>query len=297
MPEDRTPFDSNPAAPELSDSINYLKEALKHQYNWIGLIGAAAFSLVSLSALPLVLAAGLELIYLSVIPNSSRFKRFVRSCKYEEEKRRREQKLSDILQSLANSQRTRYNALQSLCENIRSNYRQLSATSQMFIGQMQDRLDGLLAAYLRLLSAAQLHKDLLRNTDPTQITRELKQLQGEIDSQPAKVQDINRRRIEILNKRLEKYGKLQENAKVIDAQLAAIEDVLQLIRDQSVSLRDPQQVSEQLGGLVHEVEQTEQTVQEVEAIFQLAEPEFANNDLSLAVPSDANTSNRNRIRS
>ncbi len=297
MPDDRTPRDINSAASEMGDSINYVKEALKHQYNWIALAGAAAFSVVSLSALPLVLAAGLELIYLSVIPNSSRFKRFIRSCKYAEEKRQLEQKLSDVLQSLPPTQRTRYAALQSLCDNIRFNYRQLSSTSQMFIGQMQDRLDGLLQAYVRMLSAAQLHRDLLKNVDPALINRELKQLQADLDSQPAKVQDINRRRIEILNKRLEKYGKLQENAKVIDAQCAAIEDVLQLIRDQSVTLRDPQQVSEQLGGLVHEVEQTEQTVQEVESIFQLAEPEFTAQDLSFAASSEPPASNRNRIRS
>ncbi len=297
MPDDRTPLDLKSAAPELSESINYVKEALKHEYNWIALAGAALFSLVSFSGLPLVLAAGLELIYLSVIPNSSRFKRFVRSCKYAEEKRQREQKLSDILQSLGPAQRTRYAALQSLCDNIRANYRQLSSTSQMFIGQMEDRLSGLLQAYVRLLSASQLHRDLLKNVDPSQISRELKQLEADLDSQPAKVQDINRKRIEILNKRLEKYGKLQENAKVIDAQCSAIEDVLQLIRDQSVTLRDPQQVSEQLGGLVHEVEQTEQTVQEVESIFQLAVPEFSGQDLSLSPSSEPVANDRNRIRS
>ena len=60
---------------------------------------------------------------------------------------------------------------------------------------------------------------------------------------------------------------------MIHAQCAATEDVLQLIRDQSVTLRDPQQVSDQLEGLVHDVEQTEQTVREVESIFELATPE------------------------
>ena len=60
---------------------------------------------------------------------------------------------------------------------------------------------------------------------------------------------------------------------MIDAQCAAIEDVLQLIRDQSVTMRDPQQVSDQLEGLVHDVEQTEQTVREVESIFDMATPE------------------------
>jgi len=34
------------------------KEAFHVQYNWIALAGAAAFALVSLSALPLLLAGG-----------------------------------------------------------------------------------------------------------------------------------------------------------------------------------------------------------------------------------------------
>src|SRR3954467_11812953 len=69
------------------DETNFVKEALKWQYNWIGLAGAAAFAAVSGTGLPLILAAGLELIYLSVVPQSSRFRRLVRSWKYAEEKR------------------------------------------------------------------------------------------------------------------------------------------------------------------------------------------------------------------
>jgi TolA-binding protein len=67
---------------------------------------------------------------------------------------------------------------------------------------------------------------------------------------------------------------VRENQQVIDAQCSAIEDVLELIRDQSVTLRDPQQLSDQLENLVHDVEQTEQTVREVEAIFEMAAPEM-----------------------
>jgi hypothetical protein len=54
---------------------------------------------------------------------------------------------------------------------------------------------------------------------------------------------------------------------VIDAQCAAVEDVLGLIKDQSVTMRDPQQLSEHLEGLVKDVEQTEETVREMENIF------------------------------
>jgi len=41
---------------------------------------------------------------------------------------------------------------------------------------------------------------------------------------------------------------------VVDAQCSAVEDVLQLVRDQSVTMRDPQQVSDQLTKPVHDVE-------------------------------------------
>ena len=55
------------------DQINFVKEALKWQYNWIGLGGAALFALVSGTGMPLVLAAGLEMIYLSMVPKAAPF--------------------------------------------------------------------------------------------------------------------------------------------------------------------------------------------------------------------------------
>ena len=56
--------------------------------------------------------------------------------------------------------------------------------------------------------------------------------------------------------------------------MSAVEDVLMLVRDQSVTMRDPQQVSDRLDSLVHDVEQTEQTVQQVEAIFSGMSPDL-----------------------
>jgi hypothetical protein len=267
------------------DQVNFVKEALKWQYNWIGLAGAGLFALVSGTGMPLVLAAGLELIYLSLVPQSSAFRRLVRSWKYAEEKRRHEMKLSAMFNELPPNMRNSYANLNSMCAAIRANYSRLSSTSQMFLEQMQQRLDGLLQAYLRLLFAGFQHLEYLRTTDPNVIKRDLAKLQHSIESDPPKVQEINRRRIEILNKRLEKFGKVGENQKVVDAQCAAIEDVLELIRDQSVTMRDPQQVNDQLDNLVHDVEQTEETVREVEAVFAMATPEMG--ETLAPVPTDS----------
>ena len=128
--------------PEEKDDgqINFVKEAAKWQYNAIAMAGAAAFALVSGSALPILLGAGLELMYLSIVPNNSRFQRLVRSWKWEEEKRSYEVKLSAMFRELPPEMRTRYAHVSDVCEGIRANYGKLSATSQMFVKQMEEIL-------------------------------------------------------------------------------------------------------------------------------------------------------------
>src|SRR6266851_1826997 len=253
--------------------INFVKAALNWQYNWIAMAGAAAFAVVSGSGLPLILAAGVELMYLSVVPNNSRFQRLVRSWKWAEEKRQHEKKLSAMFHELPPEMRTRYAHVAEVCDAIRANYARLSSTSQIFVKQMEDKLSGLQQGYVRLLFAAHQQREYLQVTNPAEIERELDLLKKGLAKDATKVQEINRKRIEILTKRLEKFGKIRENRQVIDAQCAATEDVLQLIRDQSVTMRDPQQISDQLETLVQDVEQTEQAVKEVEAIFELATPD------------------------
>jgi hypothetical protein len=264
-------------AEDKDGGLNYLKEAFHWQYNKIALIGAVAFAVVSGSALPLLLGAGLELMYLSTVPTNSRFQRLVRSWKFDEDKRQREKSLSALFYELPPEMRARYGNLDTICRGIRQNYTRLTSTSQMFVDQMESKLEGLSQSYIRLLNAAFQHREYLRVTNPDQIKKECALLEKNLNSDPLKVQEINRKRIEILHKRTEKYEKVKENCQVIDAQCAAIEDVLQLIRDQSVTMHDPQQISDHLDNLVKDVEQTEETVREVESIFDmspLATPEF-----------------------
>jgi hypothetical protein len=254
--------------------INFVKEAFNIQYNWIALGGAAAFALVTGTAIPIALAGGLELMYLAVVSQHPRFQRLVRSWKFAEEQKLHEQKLGEMLRSLPADLQGRYIKLAEVCRSIRGNFSQLSSTSQIFVQQMDARLEGLLHGYARLLSAAFQQRQYVKTTDPDSITREIAALQQHLNSDPPRVQDINKRRVEILSKRLEKYQKINENRQVVDAQCSAVEDVLQLVRDQSVTMRDPQQVSDQLANLVHDVEQTEQTVQQVESIFSGLTPEM-----------------------
>ncbi len=272
---------------------DYVKAALKWQYNWIGLAGAAAFALVSGTGLPLVLAAGLEMMYVALVPQSSRFRRLVRSWKYAEQKREHQKRLDEMYRNIPPEMRSRYACVQQVAEAIRANYSQLSYASQVFANQMEAKLAGLLEGYVRLLYTAHTHREYLKSLNPDQVRSEAAFLEQSLSKAPAKVQEINQRRIEILGKRVVKFEKIRENSQVIEAQCSAIEDVLQLIRDQSVTMRDPQEVSAQLDHLVQDVEQTEQSVKEMEEIFALAAPDADEPHLPMT---DESPPPRDRVR-
>ncbi len=285
--------DDQPGPPAPQDSINFVKEAFHLQYNWIAMVSAGAFALVSGSFLPIVLAGGLELMYLAVVPQNWRFQRLVRSWKFAEEQHKHQQKLSEMLRSLPAEMQSRYVHAAQVCSSIRSNFAQFSSTSQIFLQQIDSRLQGLLNGYARLLLAAAQQQQYVKSTEQEGIKREIASLQKTLSSDPPKVQEINKKRIEILTKRLEKFDKISENRKVVDAQCSAVEDVLMLVRDQSVTMRDPQQVTERLDGLVHDVEETEQTVQQVEAIFSGMSPDM---DGLMSLDDTSTSAGPNRVR-
>ena len=288
--------DQSPSPPDQSRNVNFVKEAFHLQYNVIALAAAGVFALLSGSFAPVILAGGLELMYLAVVPQNWRFQRLVRSWKFAEEQQQHQLQLSQMLRSLPSDMQSRYWKLGEVCNSIHNNFNQLSTTSQIFLQQMDGRLSGLLNGYARLLLAAGQQQQYLRSTDQNEIKREVAALQKSLSTDPPRVQEINKKRIEILNKRLEKYDRLCENRKVVDAQCAAVEDVLHLIRDQSVTMRDPQQISDQLDNLVKDVEETEQTVQQVEAIFSDLTPDMEGiMSMDNASTSTSSAPNRTRI--
>jgi len=289
-----TPENEQLGAPAPQDTINFVKEAFHLQYNWIAMVSAGAFALVSGSFLPIILAGGLELMYLAIVPQNWRFQRLVRSWKFSEQQEKQQQQLGDLLRMLPAELQSRYIHAAQVCSSIRTNFAQFSSTSQIFLQQIDTRLRGLLEGYARLLSSASQQQQYLRTAEQDGIKHEIASLQKSLSSDPPKVQEINKKRIEILTKRLEKFDKISENRKVVDAQCSAVEDVLMLVRDQSVTMRDPQQVSERLDSLVKDVEQTEQTVQQVEAIFSGMSPDL--DGLMAMDDSSTSSSNPNRVR-
>ena len=60
-----------------------------------------------------------------------------------------------------------------------------------------------------------------------------------------------------------------ENRQLVEAQTETVEEVLQLLRDQSYAMRDPKTITEQLDGLVTSAEETERGVRDMEEILSM----------------------------
>src|SRR5262249_39125492 len=105
------------------------------------------------------------------------------------------------------------------------------------------------------------------STDAERIQERIAMLDHEVKSGPERVQQIKARTRAVLVKRLERYQKAVENRDLIDAQTETVQEVLQLLRDQSYSMRDPRSITEQIDGLVASAEETGRGVKDMEDIL------------------------------
>jgi hypothetical protein len=255
----------------LPEEPNYFAHAFKSQYNLIGLGTALGFAVLAGSALPLILAAGAQLMILPLVAGSERFQRLVRarvsSEAQEEKKEKKEVETVELLRTLPEAERQRYRGLETLAAEIRRNYQGLGASSRMLLDELIQKLDFLLSFYLRMRSSVARYEAYFSTTDPDHIEERIAMLGHEIARGPERIQPIKAKTKLVLEKRLARYKKALENKQLIDAQTETVLEVLQLLRDQSFSIRDPREITSQLDGLLSSAEETERGVRDMEDIL------------------------------
>lgn len=252
--------------------LPYLRAALLAPANLIALAGAALLAALVGSALPLWIALGAEVIYLGVVPSLPRFQRGVRRRLDRTRAVEQGRLVESLLADLSPNQRDHFYALRDLRDRILENYRRLPGGA-MLAEPSAPQLEGLLVNFLRLLATLNNYRRYLGATDRKALERDLSELQAEIAQAPGsdKVREVKRKRVEILQKRLERFHKAEESREVVSHQLAGFEDLMRLIHEQSITLRDPETASRQLDSLSAEVEASNQTVREMEQFMDVTE--------------------------
>lgn len=259
----------------MADSAKprYLRAALLNPFNLGTLFCTLSVAAGTHDPLPALLAVGAELVYLGVMPALPGFKRRVERQVAEKRSAAATKTADAMLAELSPSQREHFYALRDLKDRILQNYQRLSASGLLMLSSAQ-RIDELLASFLRLLSTLNAYRQYLGQQNRADVERELNELVSDLEREPGpeKVREVRQKRAEILRMRLKRFDQAAEHRELMSHQLASIEDMLRLLHEQSIGMRDPEVVSRQLETISAEVQTTESTVRELEEFLSFEQP-------------------------
>ena len=282
-----------------NEPINYTKEAFLSPWNLVFLIMAMVTAFVltgtGIANFVLLFTAALELLYLGIMPRQERFRRVVRSRKMAERNKPPSEK--EVFRQLTKASQKRYIRFRNIEKAVRENYQKLSYASQGMLEAHLKKIDDLLDSYLTMLQQKERYERFAQQATEDEVVEAMARLRDEMQDDPPKVQQIKQKRLDILEKRLTKFKKAHENLAVIEAQLETIEDVTKYIHEQSLTMRNPEEISFQLDTLVSEVEETQASIGEIEEVF--ARPTDLLDDLDTFEDptTSGSTATRDRLRS
>jgi hypothetical protein len=249
------------------DRFPVLKKAVFNQYQVILLTGAAAFSALTASGLPLLLLAGLELMSLPFL-----LERLKRRLEIEGKYAAREahaMSQEELFAALPAAGQQRYRRLQALCMRIQDNYRGLSPASQEMLADQTGKFDAILASCLRRLWVQQKLEEIALAANPRALQSELAGLRKELENQalPQRVRDAMQKNLEIKTELARQLESNDTNRDALAAEVDSLESLLQLLLQKSVAATDAASFSGEIDDVVSQVQADAASVEEMERMI------------------------------
>jgi hypothetical protein len=245
-----------------------LRELIVNQYQAIVAAGAVAASVLTLNPMPLLLWFGSELVLLPIL-DSGPLRRLVARRRREAARAQSAERRRTVIASFDAAFAKRYAALEQLCQMIEANYQGLSGISQAYLSEQRGKLDNILEGCLMRMTALQRYQKMPMRSDPNHIKQEIAGLERELAGA-----DLNERARAALQKNLElkrrllaSYAEVGGTMKALSTELDSMASLLEVLHQNSIALRDPQAISEELDTIVRQSEDSERVVKEMEALL------------------------------
>jgi hypothetical protein len=245
-----------------------LRELILNQYQAIVLGGAALASLVTVNPLPLLVWLGSEMVLLPIL-DSGPLRRLVARRKLANARAAANVERTQLVSALTPAHAKRYAAMEELCRLIEANYQSLTGISQVYLSEQRRKLDVILQGYVQRLMALQRYEKMPMSRNSRDIEEEIEVLEQEL-AEP----DLNERAAAALKKNLELKRRLLDSlsevggtVKALYTELDSMESLLEVLHQNSISLRDPQAISAELDAIVRQSEESDRIVREMEALL------------------------------
>jgi len=236
--------------------------------NWVGL---AAFGLLGVSNPGFwVLGAGLELGYLLTLATSSRFQRAISSRPLAAARTEWNERIQRLSSRLDRNDRERFQALSQRCASIIDLQTHGGSETPQGIETQTDSLGRLSWMFLRLLVARSTILSVVREGEDEQLLAQRRaalERQARDESAPADLRRSLSGQIEILQQRIDQRVEAEHKLTYIDAELARIEEQVELIRDQAAVSTDPEILSRRIDEIAATLGGTGQWIRDQQQVY------------------------------
>lgn len=257
-----------PSGEDKEAAGSILKELIFNQYQGILLAGAAAVSLISLNPLPMLAWLGGELVMLPLL-DSGPFRRLVRRRRLAASRGEAAARRARIIASFSPVYAKRYRDMENLCRLIESNYQGLTGTSQAYLSEQRNKLDMILDGCLSRMLALQRYDRMLASRDRSRIEEEIRKLEAEARQPglPERARVALQKNVELKRKLIAADAEARGTVKALSTELDSMASLLEVLHQNSISMRDPQTISHELDSIVRQSEDSGKLVREMEALL------------------------------
>lgn len=265
-----------PGAPTRDDlsavadeGVSILKDAIANQYQAILAGGAIVASVAGLSPLPFLIWLGAEMVLLPLI-DTPPIRRWLMRRKRAADREVAIVRRGEIVEALDVSRREAYRGLELLCRKIEANYRGISGVSQFYIREQQEKMNSILNGCLqRFVALSKYEAFQHQRRDERELQNEIKLIEKSLNEpgNSERVKSALAKNLQLKKSLLSSQGEASQTQIALAAELDSLSSLLELLHQKSLSIRDPQEISNELDAIVTQVSDTDQSIREMEALM------------------------------
>lgn len=262
---------------EAEKRVPYAKYAFWNPYNLTLLVGAGTAAAATGNWVLATIAAGAEALWMLFAPDSKALRRiwFDRRHQAELESARKERRARALAQLTPDAVHRCQTLAGKKLEIDRLCAENPALTADLLRGELQ-KLEALVDSFVDLQVTSARYEQYLSDAGVDDLERNIRRCQGQLEhgssfgDSPQKRQ-LLQKNLDVLLQRREKLQEISSYVGSARTQLDLIENTFQLLADQIVTMRSPQELSSQLDDLMDGVEAIRQTSRETEKLLATVE--------------------------
>ena len=254
----------------MSDGPSYTKLGFNNWLNYVFLAASTAFTVWTFPEFgytPLIAAGTVEALWLTVGVRAGSIRRYLNFVHREKLNKSEAGQRKRELRGLGDLERDRYMQLERMCEQIDEQVKDNSSLSMDMVKDERDKIEKLLATYLRLAKTAARYEHFVETSDLGQIEEELRRQEKVVEAADQVTKEVANQNRQIIQRRLDKAIEVRKQIRQARGQLNLIENTFQLLRDQILTMSSPSELSEQLDELTRSVNAIEAADKETRSLM------------------------------